>query len=63
MHVNNREDVSFDYTTMINFDRFVHFRTIGKKPNKSIMLSFLFILFYLYIYPPDLQESDGGANT
>ena len=24
----------------------------------------LFIyLFYLYIYPPDLQESDGGANT
>ena len=23
----------------------------------------LFFLFYLYIYPPDLQESDGGANT
>ena len=22
-----------------------------------------FILFYLYIYPPDSQESDGGANT
>ena len=21
------------------------------------------ILFYFYIYPPDLQESDGGANT
>ena len=20
-------------------------------------------LFYLYIYPPDSQESDGGANT
>ena len=19
--------------------------------------------FYLYIYPPDLQESDGGADT
>ena len=24
---------------------------------------FIFILFYLYIYPPDSQESDGGANT
>ena len=25
---------------------------------------FLFIyLFYLYNYPPDSQESDGGANT
>ena len=23
----------------------------------------LFILFYLYFYPPDSQESDGGANT
>ena len=23
----------------------------------------LFYLFYLYIYPPDSQESDGGANT
>ena len=23
---------------------------------------FLF-LFYLYIYPPDSQENDGGANT
>ena len=22
-----------------------------------------FYLFYLYIYPPDSQESDGGANT
>ena len=22
-----------------------------------------FILFYLYIYPPNSQESDGGANT
>ena len=26
-------------------------------------LFFLFILFYLYIYPPDSQESDRGANT
>ena len=23
----------------------------------------LFYLFYLYIYLPDLQESDGGTNT
>ena len=23
----------------------------------------MFILFYLYIYPPDSQESDRGANT
>ena len=28
----------------------------------SIYLSVLY-LFYLYIYPPDSQESDGGANT
>ena len=26
-------------------------------------LKHLFYLFYLYIYPPDSQESDGGANT
>ena len=25
--------------------------------------SFLFTSFYLYIYPPDSQESDGGVNT
>ena len=24
---------------------------------------FLVYLFYLYIYPPDSQESDGGVNT
>ena len=24
---------------------------------------FLFYLFHLYFYPPDLQKSDGGANT
>ena len=24
---------------------------------------FYFISFYLYIYPPDSQESDGGTNT
>ena len=29
--------------------------------DKSIF--YLFVLFYLYIYPPDSQESDGGANT
>ena len=26
-------------------------------------ITFYFYLFYLYIYPPDWQESDGGANT
>ena len=27
-------------------------------------MSFSFIYsFYLYVYPPDSQESDGGANT
>ena len=33
--------------------------------NKQIanILFYLFILFYLYIYLPDSQESDGGANT
>ena len=25
--------------------------------------SFSFILFYLNIYPPDSQKSDGGANA
>ena len=25
--------------------------------------TFFFVLFYFYIYPFDLQESDGGANT
>ena len=25
--------------------------------------SFYFFLFYLYIYPHDSKESDGGANT
>ena len=30
----------------------------------SLFRTYLFIyLFYLYIYPPDSQESDGGANT
>ena len=23
----------------------------------------IYFLFYLYIYPPDWQESDGGTNT
>ena len=32
----------------------------GGKIYKAI-LNILFI-FYLYIYPPDSQESDGGAN-
>ena len=30
--------------------------------NKNFLF-IIFILFYLYIYPPDSQESDGGANT
>ena len=36
------------------------------KINQSNWLIFLFLfIFYLYeyIYPPDSQESDGGANT
>ena len=28
-----------------------------------IVCDIFFIYFYLYIYPPDLQESAGGANT
>ena len=33
--------------------------------NNYLILSFdyFFILFYLYIYHPDLQESDGGVNA
>ena len=31
--------------------------------NKPALVFIFFILFYLYIYPPDSQESDGGANT
>ena len=27
------------------------------------MAQVYFYLFYLYIYPSDLQKSDGGANT
>ena len=27
------------------------------------MLQIFIYLFYLCIYPPDSQESDGGANT
>ena len=30
----------------------------------SYTIIYLFIyLFYLYIYPPDSQKSDGGVNT
>ena len=31
-------------------------------PSLNIEL-FYFNSLYLYIYPPDSQESDGGANT
>ena len=30
---------------------------------RVLYLSQFIYLFYLYIYPPDSQESDGGANT
>ena len=35
---------------------------IKLKKQIAKMIYFI-ILFYLYIYPPDSQESDGGANT
>ena len=31
--------------------------------NFSLIRIFYLFLFYFYIYPPDSQESDGGANT
>ena len=34
----------------------------GMKVSRSKFIFFIY-LFYLYIYPPDSQESDGGANT
>ena len=37
-----------------------------EKEAKQIFSSFMFtfcFLFYLCIYPPDSQKSDGGANT
>ena len=34
-----------------------------RKGKRKYIPIFLFILFYLYSYPPDSQESDGGANT
>ena len=42
--------------------------TISRRLHNSTIVAvetilFLFILFYLYIYPPDSQESNGGANT
>ena len=30
---------------------------------KNVYILFIYFLFYLYIYPPDSQERDGGANT
>ena len=37
---------------------------LGKSTRKNKKhLLFNFLLSYLYIYPPDLQESNGGANT
>ena len=36
----------------------------GYVKNVKNKLNFVYLfLFYLYIYPPDLQESDGGVNT
>ena len=36
-------------------------RERDKRRVSSLIEAFLF--FYLYIYPPDSQESAGGANT
>ena len=39
---------------------------LSKSKNELLRLRLfysLFYLFYLYIYPPDSQESDVGANT
>ena len=33
------------------------------KPKKIFIFRSIYSLFYLHIYPPDSQESDGGANT
>ena len=30
---------------------------------QALGISKIYFLFYLYIYPPDSQESNGGANT
>ena len=37
--------------------------TVFKIEINGLKAFILFYLFYLYIYPPDSQESDGGANT
>ena len=29
----------------------------------SILKALFYLFIYLYIYPPDSQESDGGVNT
>ena len=39
-------------------------KKIQKAPKRGKLKTlFIIYLFYLYIYPPDSQESDGGANT
>ena len=30
---------------------------------RAVFRNFIIYLFHLYIYSPDSQESDGGANT
>ena len=37
------------------------FDCVNKGLNRDLL--FIFILFYVYIYPPDSLESDEGANT
>ena len=37
--------------------------TVFKIEINELKTFILFYLFYLYIYPPDTQENDGGANT
>ena len=55
-NVNNKKNV-------VNYDYTQYFVMLAN-PSLNIEL-FYFISLYLYIhvYPPDSQESDGGANT
>ena len=44
--------------------REIHFLLDKRCARKMVIADiYYFILFYLYIYPLDSQESDGGANT
>ena len=49
---------------LVAIQRFQFFTIIPIQSYLSeVLFLFIYFLFYLYIYPPDSQESDGGANT